>query len=104
MFSIVPLLVFCYFVPALLSNTGVIPLESDLYTFIRRVLLPASLPALAGSLRLGDRVREDRSRPMPCPAGSISTTTARGTRSGSFPTPSSTSRRSFRARSSGWGG
>ena len=43
LFSIVPLLVFCYFVPALLSNTGVIPLESDLYTFIRRVLLPASL-------------------------------------------------------------
>ena len=39
----VPLLVFCYFVPALLSNTGVIPLESDVYTFIRRVLLPASL-------------------------------------------------------------
>lgn len=43
LFSMVPLLVFCYFVPALLSNTGVIPLESDLYTFIRRVLLPASL-------------------------------------------------------------
>ena len=43
LFSVVPLLVFCYFVPALLSNTGVIPLESDLYTFIRRVLLPASL-------------------------------------------------------------
>jgi len=42
-FAVVPLLVFCYFVPTLLSNTGVIPLESDLYTFIRRVLLPASL-------------------------------------------------------------
>jgi uncharacterized membrane protein len=42
-FAAVPLLVFCYFVPALLSNTGVIPLESDLYGFIRRVLLPASL-------------------------------------------------------------
>src|SRR5688500_1199977 len=42
-FATVPLLVFCYFVPTLLSNTGVIPLESDLYVFIRRVLLPASL-------------------------------------------------------------
>jgi uncharacterized membrane protein len=43
LFRFVPLLVFCYFVPALLSNIGVIPLESELYTFIRRVLLPASL-------------------------------------------------------------
>jgi uncharacterized membrane protein len=42
-FRFLPLLVFCYFVPALLSNTGVIPLDSELYTFIRRVLLPASL-------------------------------------------------------------
>jgi uncharacterized membrane protein len=46
LFSIVPLLVFCYFVPALLSNTGVIPVESELYVFIRRVLLPASLVLL----------------------------------------------------------
>lgn len=42
-FAVVPLLVFAYFVPTILSNTGVIPLESELYTFIRRVLLPASL-------------------------------------------------------------
>jgi uncharacterized membrane protein len=42
-FGIVPLLVFCYFVPTLLSNTGILPIESDVYTFIRRVLLPASL-------------------------------------------------------------
>src|SRR5688572_20880028 len=42
-FGVVPLLVFAYFVPTLLSNTGIIPLESELYTFIRRVLLPASL-------------------------------------------------------------
>lgn len=42
-FRVVPLLVFCYFVPALLSNTGVIPVESELYTFIRKFLLPASL-------------------------------------------------------------
>jgi uncharacterized membrane protein len=45
-FSVVPLLVFCYFVPALLSNTGIIPVESELYLFIRRVLLPASLVLL----------------------------------------------------------
>lgn len=42
-FNVVPLVVFCYFLPTVLSNTGVIPLESDLYVFIRRVLLPASL-------------------------------------------------------------
>ena len=46
LFRTVPLLVFCYFVPALLSNVGVIPAESDLYLFIRRVLLPASLVLL----------------------------------------------------------
>jgi uncharacterized membrane protein len=42
-FAVVPLLVCCYFLPTLLSNTGVIPLESEAYTFIRRFLLPASL-------------------------------------------------------------
>jgi uncharacterized membrane protein len=45
-FGLVPLLVFCYFVPALLSNLGGIPSESELYVFIRRVLLPASLVLL----------------------------------------------------------
>jgi uncharacterized membrane protein len=43
LFRTIPLLVFCYFVPALLSNLGVIPAESDVYLFIRRVVLPASL-------------------------------------------------------------
>jgi uncharacterized membrane protein len=42
-FDVVPIVVFCYFVPTLLSNTGVIPLESELYVFVRRILLPASL-------------------------------------------------------------
>lgn len=42
-FKIIPLIVFAYFVPTLLSNTGILPLESAAYTFIRRVLLPASL-------------------------------------------------------------
>jgi uncharacterized membrane protein len=45
-FKVVPLLVFAYFVPTLFSNTGVIPLESALYTFIRSWLLPASLVLL----------------------------------------------------------
>jgi uncharacterized membrane protein len=45
-FGVVPLLVFCYFVPALLSNLGIIPAESELYVLIRRVLLPASLVLL----------------------------------------------------------
>ena len=46
LFRTIPLLVFCYFIPALLSNLGVIPAESELYVFIRRVLLPASLVLL----------------------------------------------------------
>lgn len=41
---------FAYFVPTLLSNTGVLPLESPAYTFIRRVLLPASLLLLTLSV------------------------------------------------------
>jgi uncharacterized membrane protein len=45
-FRVVPLLVFCYFVPALLSNFGLIPGESEVYVFIRRILLPASLVLL----------------------------------------------------------
>jgi uncharacterized membrane protein len=56
---LLPLLVFAYFVPTLLSNTGVIPLESALYAFIRSWLLPASLVLLVlcadipSMLRLG---------------------------------------------------
>jgi uncharacterized membrane protein len=58
-FRWVPLLVFAYFVPTLLSNTGIIPLESELYAFIKSWLLPASLALLTLSvdvpsiLRLG---------------------------------------------------
>jgi uncharacterized membrane protein len=58
-FKFVPLLVFAYFVPTLLSNLGVIPLESPLYGFIRSWLLPASLVLLVlcadipSMLRLG---------------------------------------------------
>jgi uncharacterized membrane protein len=46
LFRTIPLLVFCYFVPALLSNLGLIPVESEVYVFIRRVVLPASLVLL----------------------------------------------------------
>ena len=46
LFSVVPLIVFCYFVPALLSNVGVIPLRSELYVLVKQVLLPVSLMLL----------------------------------------------------------
>jgi uncharacterized membrane protein len=42
-FNWIPLLVWAYFLPTLLSNTGVIPQESPLYDFIKKSLLPASL-------------------------------------------------------------
>ncbi|HZI03661.1 MAG TPA: DUF819 family protein [Archangium sp.] len=45
-FKVVPILVFVYFVPTLLSNTGVIPIKSELYGFVQRFLLPASLVLL----------------------------------------------------------
>lgn len=45
-FKIVPLLVFAYFVPATLSNLGIIPLASPLYDWIKGWLLPASLVLL----------------------------------------------------------
>lgn len=58
-FRVVPLLVFAYFVPTALSNTGLIPLASPLYDFVKTWLLPASLLLLTlavdvkGILRLG---------------------------------------------------
>ena len=59
LFSVVPLLVFAYFVPTLLSNNDVIPLTSPLYDFVKTYLLPASLLLLTlsvdikGILKLG---------------------------------------------------
>lgn len=58
-FRVLPLLVFAYFLPTVLSNTGVIPLDGKfpLYEFVKDWLLPASLvllvlsvdvPAIAG--------------------------------------------------------
>ena len=50
-FKVVPLLIFAYFVPAVLSNTGLIPLDGSfpLYEFIKQWLLPASLILLTMS-------------------------------------------------------
>lgn len=42
-FKVLPLLVLVYFVPTLLSNTGIIPTKSELYGFVSSYLLPASL-------------------------------------------------------------
>jgi len=49
-FRFVPLLVFAYFVPTLLSNLGLIPLDSELYSFTKIYLLPASLLLLTLSV------------------------------------------------------
>ncbi len=51
-FKIVPLLLFCYFVPTALSNTNLIPHEGtfELYLFIKDWLLPASLMLLVLSV------------------------------------------------------
>ena len=46
LFKYVPLLVFAYFTPAVLSNIGVIPLQSDAYGFIKKYILPMSLVLL----------------------------------------------------------
>jgi uncharacterized membrane protein len=61
-FKVLPLLVFAYFLPAVFSNLGVIPVESPLYTFIKTWLLPASLLLLTLSvdipaiLKLGPKI------------------------------------------------
>lgn len=52
LFRFVPLLVFAYFVPTLLSNTGIIPLSSPLYGFVKTWLLPASLLLLTLAIDL----------------------------------------------------
>ncbi|MBN20302.1 MAG: hypothetical protein CL678_03355 [Bdellovibrionaceae bacterium] len=50
LFKVVPLIVFCYFVPALFSNLGMIPLQSPLYVFVKKWMLPASLLLLTLSV------------------------------------------------------
>ncbi|MDP7062555.1 MAG: DUF819 family protein [Planctomycetota bacterium] len=49
-FKVLPLLVFAYFVPTVFSNLGLIPLQSELYTFVKKYLLPASLLLLTMSV------------------------------------------------------
>ena len=59
MFQRVPILIFAYFVPTILSNLGIIPRSSDVYTWVMAFILPASLLLLTisvdlkGVLRLG---------------------------------------------------
>ncbi|MDC0712521.1 DUF819 family protein [Stigmatella sp. ncwal1] len=59
-FGVVPLIVFIYFVPTALSNLGVLPLQSELYRFVRVYLLPASLVLLVLSVDLPSIVRLGR--------------------------------------------
>jgi len=60
-FRIIPGLVFCYFVPTLLSAVGLIPTASPLYEWVKHYVLPASLVLLTlaldlrGILRLGPK-------------------------------------------------
>ena len=60
-FRIIPALLFCYFVPTLLTTLGVIPNSSPLYDFVKSYVLPASLLLLIlaldvpGILRLGPK-------------------------------------------------
>lgn len=51
-FSIVPLLVFCYFVPTTLTTLGILPDDSPVYAWIKGYLLPASLVLLILALDL----------------------------------------------------
>ena len=62
LFRFVPVLVFAYFVPTLLSNLGVIPSEAPVYGWVKSWLLPASLVLMTlaadipAILRLGRNV------------------------------------------------
>lgn len=56
-FSIVPMLVFCYFLPTTLTTIGWIPDNSPVYAWIKTFLLPASLVLLILALDLPGIVR-----------------------------------------------
>jgi uncharacterized membrane protein len=56
-FSIVPMLVFCYFLPTTLTTLGVLPNDSPVYDWIKTYLLPASLVLLILALDLPGIVR-----------------------------------------------
>ncbi len=51
-FSIIPMLVFCYFVPTALTTAGVLPDDAAVYGWIKSYLLPASLVLLILALDL----------------------------------------------------
>ncbi len=57
LFKVVPAIVFCYFVPTLLTTLGVIPKESPLYSWVKDYVLPASLLLLIIALDLPAIVR-----------------------------------------------
>jgi uncharacterized membrane protein len=71
LFRVVPLLVFIYFVPTLLSNLGIIPLQSELYRFVRVYLLPASLVLLVLSVDLPAVARLGRNAVVIFLAGAV---------------------------------
>lgn len=60
-FKVIPSLVFCYFVPTLLTTLGVLPDKSPLYAWVKSYVLPASLLLLIlaldvkGIIRLGPK-------------------------------------------------
>jgi len=51
-FKIVPALLLCYFLPSFLTNTGLVPKDTNLYFVASRYLLPASLVLLTLSIDL----------------------------------------------------
>ncbi|MFQ5461887.1 MAG: DUF819 domain-containing protein [Phycisphaerae bacterium] len=56
-FKIIPSLVFCYFVPTLLTTLGVIPHESELYVWVKAHILPTALLLLILALDLPGIIR-----------------------------------------------
>ena len=70
-FKVVPLLVLVYFVPTVLSNLGVIPTRSELYTFVSTYLLPASLVLQVLAMDLGAIVRLGRNAVLMFLAGTV---------------------------------
>ncbi len=50
MFKVVPALVFCYFVPTAMTTFGILPVKSELYTWVKGFMLPACLLLLILSL------------------------------------------------------
>lgn len=51
-FKIIPAILFCYFVPALFSNIGLLPTDSPTYGWVKSYILPCSLVLLILALDL----------------------------------------------------